>query len=119
MFIAVGCVAAFVHWAVVVGLVQQFALAPLAANMAGWAIAFCVSFAGQSTLTFGDHRAPLLQAARRFLALSLAGFGINEAAYALLLRYSSWRYDVLLALVLAGVAVVTYLMSQRWAFRRT
>jgi hypothetical protein len=60
-----------------------------------------------------------VQAARRFFALSFAGFAINELAYATLLRWSPWRYDVLLAIVLVGVAVLTYLLSRRWAFQRT
>ena len=118
-FVVVGSTAALVHWSVVVTLVRQLGLLPLAANVAGWAVAFSVSFAGQSALTFRDHRAPLLQSMRRFFALSLGGFCINEASYALLLRWSPWRYDVLLAIVLVGVAVVTYLLSRRWAFART
>jgi putative flippase GtrA len=118
-FVAVGGTAALVHWASVVTLVGRLGWPPLAANVAGWAVAFGVSFAGQSALTFRDHRAPLLQSMRRFFALSLGGFCINEASYALLLRYSPWRYDVLLAAVLAGVAVLTYGLSRRWAFVRT
>lgn len=118
-FVVVGGTAALVHWATVVALVRQLALPPLAANVAGWAVAFSVSFAGQSMLTFRDHQAPLAQAMRRFFALSLAGFCINEASYALLLRFSPWRFDVLLALVLVGVAVLTFVLSRRWAFART
>jgi hypothetical protein len=56
------------------------------------------------------------RAARRFFGVSAAGFAINEFAYALLLQWSSWRYDFVLALVLVGVAVITYLLSSRWAF---
>lgn len=118
-FIAVGCTAALVHWAVVVALVRMLGAAPLAANVAGWAVAFTVSFSGQSTLTFRGHGAPYWQAARRFFALSLGGFAINETAYALLLHFSPWRYDLLLALVLVAVAVLTYVLSRRWAFRRS
>jgi putative flippase GtrA len=94
-------------------------LPPLAANVGGWLVAFCVSFAGQFGFTFRDQGAPLAQAARRFFLLSLGGFMLNEAAYAVLLRWSPWRYDLLLALVLVGVAIVTYLLSRRWAFRRS
>jgi len=117
LFILVGSTAAFVHWATVVALVRLLALPPLAANVAGWAVAFSVSFAGQFSLTFRDQGAPLAQAARRFFLLSFGGFMLNEAAYAVLLRWSPWRYDLLLALVLVGVAIVTYLLSRRWAFR--
>jgi hypothetical protein len=37
-------------------------------------------------------------------------------AYAILLRWSGMRYDLVLAIVLVGVAVITYLLSSRWAF---
>lgn len=118
-FIAVGCSAAAVHWGTVVALVQGFGAAPLAANVGGWLVAFLVSFTGQFAFTFRDQGAPVAQAARRFFALSFAGFATNELAYAVLLRWSPWRYDVLLAIVLVGVAVLTYLFSRRWAFQRT
>ena len=39
---------------------------------------------------------------RRFFGVSAAGFAANEVAYALLLHWSSWRYDVVLALVLVA-----------------
>ncbi len=80
-------------------------------------VAFCVSFAGQWCLTFHDQGAPLGRAARRYTLLSLGGFAVNEGAYAVLLRWSPWRYDVLLGVVLCGLAVGTYLLSRAWAFQ--
>lgn len=118
-FVAVGCAAAAVHFGVVVVLVEHSHLPPLAANVAGWAVAFVVSFLGQGLVTCRSRRAPLLQALPRFFAVSLAGFAANEAAYALLLHATGVRYDVLLAGVLLAVAVMTYLLSSRWAFRRS
>jgi putative flippase GtrA len=117
LFACVGATAAAVHWAVAVALVQGVGLAPLNANAGGWGVAFFVSFAGQFGLTFRDHGARLVPAALRFLAVSAMGFAINEAAYALLLRVTAARFDLLLALVLVGVAALTYLLSRRWAFR--
>lgn len=114
---AVGATAAVVHWSVAVGVASAFALAPLLANVLGWVVAFSVSFAGQSLLTFRDQQAPATRAARRFALLSFSGFVVNESAYAAVLRFSPWRYDLLLGLVLVGVAVVTYLVSRHWAFR--
>lgn len=116
-FIAVGCTAAAVHFGTVVALVQWAAVAPLLANVAGWLLAFVVSFSGQHLLTFGDRRAPLAQALPRFFLLSAAGFVVNEAAYAAVLHGTGLRYDVALAIVLVGVAVLTYVASSRWAFR--
>lgn len=117
-FIAVGCAAAAVHWSVVVALVEHAHWQPLAANVAGWLTALVVSFAGHHRLTFAGHGAPAAGAAVRFAAVSAAGFAVNEGAYALLLRWSTQRYDLLLAAVLVGVAFATWWLSRRWVFRR-
>ena len=116
-FIAVGCVAAAVHFGVVVALVQRTGLSPLWANCAAWGVALGVSFAGHWRLSFADQQAPLGRAARRFVALSAAGFAVNETVYALLLRYSTAGYQAALAITLALVAVGTFLLSRHWAFR--
>lgn len=118
-FIIVGCAAAAVHFGTVVALVEALRAAPLLANVAGWLVAFVVSFTGQSRLTFRSHGTPWAVALPRFFLLSLGGFLMNEGAYALLLRWTVLPYDVALALVLVVVAVVTYLLGSRWAFRRT
>ena len=115
-FIAVGCLAAAVHWSVVVALVERMAWLPLWANIVGWLVAFCVSFGGHHHATFKGHGAPLAASAMRFFAVSAAGFAVNEAAYAALLRFSGQRYDVVLGAVLVAVAFVTYLASRHWAF---
>jgi putative flippase GtrA len=116
-FVAVGCTAAAIHFGVVLLLVSRAAVVPLAANVAGWSIAFIASFLGQWRLTFRAQAAPPRQALWRYLVLSLGGFAANEAAYAALLRWTRLPYDLLLAAVLLGVAVFTYVLSSRWAFR--
>ena len=118
-FVAVGCAAAAVHLGVVMLVVENHLAPPLLANIVGWLVAFVVSFAGQHRLTFRDRSAPMLRAARRFFAISAAGFATNEAAYGLLLHVSAIRYDVALAIVLVAVAVMTYVLSSRWAFLRS
>jgi putative flippase GtrA len=116
-FVAVGCAAAAVHFGVVLLLVGSAAAAPLIANVGGWLVAFIASFLGQWRFTFRAQAAPASQALRRYFVLSLGGFAANEAAYAALLRWTRLPYDLLLAAVLLGVAVFTYLLSSRWAFR--
>jgi putative flippase GtrA len=118
-FIAVGCAAAATHFAVVVFLVSQWGVPPLAANVLGWLIAFVVSFTGHWRLTFRAQQAPLLQSVRRFFGISLAAFALNETAYAVMLHWTNMRYDVVLFLILVAVAVITYLLSSRWAFLGT
>ncbi|CDM25582.1 GtrA family protein [Castellaniella defragrans] len=118
-FVIVGCAAAATHWAVAVACVSLGGLPPLAANVVGWLVAFGVSFAGHYHLTFRHQRAPLGRAAARFFLVSALGFAVNEAAYAALLRLTAIRYDVLLALVLVGIAGMTFILGRYWAFRRS
>jgi putative flippase GtrA len=117
-FIMVGCAAAATHWMVVVIAVSGGGMPPLTANLVGWLVAFCVSFAGHFQLTFRQHRAPLVRAARRFFAVSALGFAVNELAYAWLLKATTLRYDVLLALILITIAGMTFILGRLWAFRR-
>lgn len=118
-FVFVGCAAAATHWIIVVALVSQLGARPLVANVAGWLVAFGVSFTGHHRLTFAGHGAPLRRAVTRFFWVSTIGFAVNETAYALLLGTTGLRYDVLLAIVLLGVAVFTYLLGRHWAFPRS
>ncbi|HVN41203.1 MAG TPA: GtrA family protein [Steroidobacteraceae bacterium] len=115
-FIVVGCAAAFVHFVTVVLIVERLALTPLVANVIGWLCAFGVSYSGHYRLTFADHSAPALRSAARFFLISASGFAINESSYAIALRFSHVPYDVLLAIILVAVAVLTYLTSRHWAF---
>jgi putative flippase GtrA len=119
-FIVVGCTAAAVHLGTVMLLVSQLGWAPLLANVAGWMVAFCFSFAGHWFLTFPHSGAPFVRAALRFLLISFMGFAVNEAMYAVLLHFTgtAW-YAVVLFFVLLAVAVMTYLLSSRWAFLGT
>jgi putative flippase GtrA len=118
-FVAVGCAAAAVHFGIVVLLVELLRAPPLAANVAGWLVAFIVSFLGQWQLTFASRGTPWRHALPRYFLLSLAGFAANEAGYAALLHFTALPYDVALAAVLLAVAVMTYLLGSRWVFRRT
>ncbi len=118
-FVAVGCAAAAVHWAVVVVMVSQWGWQPLIANVLGWLLAFTVSFAGHQQLTFRDRQVPVWSSLGRFFVVSAGGFCVNELTYALLLGWSGQRYDLVLATVLLGVAIVTFLLSRHWVFLRS
>lgn len=115
-FTLVGTVAAAVHWLVVVLTVERAGVAPLLANVVGWLVALLCSFVGHWRWTFGDRRVPAGRSARRFFVVSACAFACNSAAYALLLRFSTVRYDIALAAVLLLVAILTYLASRQWAF---
>lgn len=117
-FVLVGCVAAGVHWLVVVLLVERFLGSPLMANVAGWGVAVVVSFVGHHWLTYQGHGVPVGVSAQRFFAVSAAGFAVNELSYALLLHHSGLRYEWLLGFVLVGVALFTYWAGRHWVFFR-
>ncbi len=116
-FLAVGGLASLVHWAVVVALVEADAVRPLLANVAGWMVAFGMSFAGHHLLSFRGHSTPAMLAALRFFVISATGFVLNQAAYAVLIAKTSVSYALLLVVVLAGVAAATYVAGRWWAFR--
>ncbi len=119
LFILVGTLAALTHWGIVIAVVRTLELPALLANLFGWLIAFIVSFSGHYWLTFRQQEAKLGPALGRFFLVSAAGFAINEASYALLLKYSGLRYDILLGMILIALAVLTFLAGRLWAFRRT
>lgn len=112
----VGATAALVHWGVVVALVSSDLLPPLIANIIGWLVAFVVSFSGHYQLTFRHQGTPLRRSVRRFFLLSGAGFLVNESSYAFLLDQTALPYELLLAVVLVGVAFLTFVASRLWAF---
>lgn len=116
-FIAVGCLAAAVHWLTVVTLVERAALRPLLANLFGWLVALGVSFAGHHHLTFRGHGTPLRHSMPRFVALSATGFLINETTFAASLHWSTLGYRILLTGVLVLVAGMTWALSRLWVFR--
>lgn len=117
-FSLTGAVAAAVHLLAVVVLVEAAAIAPLRANLAGFALAFLCSYAGHRRLAFRDHAPHHRQALPRFLLVAVAGLALNQLLFALLLSYVGLPWPMALALVIALVAVATYLLSRSWAFAR-
>jgi putative flippase GtrA len=115
-FVAVGVAATATHWCLVVLLVEVWRLPAAAANLAGWVLAFGVSFAGHYTLTFRHANANWKRSAWRFFLISAGGFAVNELAYVGLLHTMALPYDLLLALLLVAQAGLTFLASRLWAF---
>lgn len=116
-FVVVGTAAAVVHLLVVTALVRLLGWQPLLANVAGWLLAFWVSFIGHYGWTFHGTVLTATASAKRFLVLSAGGFLANECLYAMALRWSTQRFDLLLVGVLLVTAVLTFLASRFWAFQ--
>lgn len=115
-FVLVGASAAMVHWLVVVLLVSGAAWTPLTANVIGWLVAFGVSYSGHYLLTFRAFQSGVRSSLPRFFFLSAMGFTVNEASYAVLLKQTNLPYELLLGMILIGVAVLTFIFSRFWAF---
>lgn len=116
-FIAVGGVATLVHVATVSLLVRWGGWPPVLANVAGWFVAFGCSFAGHRQGTFAARAVDPAVAGRRFFIVSAAAFAANQLGYAMLIAFSPLRYDVAVAVTSLVVALGTYVLSSRWAFR--
>lgn len=114
-----GATAAITHLFVVLWLVEGAGLAPLRANVAGFGLAFIVSYAGHRHFTFAGCDSPHHQALPRFLLVALAGLLLNQGAFALLLSFTSLPYPLALVLVLAAVAVLTFVLGRHWAFSQS
>ncbi|MBY0235445.1 MAG: GtrA family protein [Burkholderiaceae bacterium] len=112
----VGASAAAVHFSVVWLLVSQWQLPALAANVAGFLIAFGVSFLGHHRLSFAAQQATVKSALPRFALVAVLGFVCNELLYAMLLGMGL-EYRLALLIVLVAVAVMTWVLSRFWAFR--
>ena len=119
-FVLVGASAALTHMVVftlVLFLVPT--LWPEIANVAGFLVAFLVSFVGHRRLSFQDAGTSLLQSFMRFAATAVAGFVTNEAVFIALFRV--FGLPTWLALI-GGIvvsAVQTFVLSRFWAFRRS
>lgn len=114
-FGVVGVTAMAVHFIVVIVLVT-FNCHPLLANLAGFLIAFQVSYAGHSLWTFEITERDHKKHKTRFFTVAALGFLINELSYFFLLKLLSLDYRIALALVLCLVSALTFILSRFWAF---
>ncbi|MDD7805395.1 MAG: GtrA family protein [Endozoicomonas sp. (ex Botrylloides leachii)] len=117
-FILVGSLAACVHLAILHTLVSYFSLTPLSGNIIAFAIAFFISYTGQSLWTFGHKQHKHTITLLRFLATQLfCSFALNQGLYALLLHFTGLNYMMASFVVLITVPLVTYTLSKYWAFK--
>lgn len=116
-FVLVGAAAAAVHLTVVGLLVAWARMAPLAANVPGFLLAFAVSYHGHALLTFHRAQARGPAAAARFFVVACLAFGANELLYAAALQWLHWHYLWSQAGVLLVVAAATFVLGKFWAFK--
>lgn len=118
-FVLVGASAALTHMAVfTVVLLLAPTLWPEIANVAGFLVAFLVSFVGHRRLSFQDAGTGLMQSFLRFAATAVAGFVTNEAVFIVLFRVLALPTWVALISGIVLSAVQTFVLSRFWAFKR-
>ena len=119
-FVLVGASAALTHMAVfALVLILVPTLWPELANVAGFLVAFLVSFVGHRRLSFQDADTSLLQSFMRFAATAVAGFVTNEAVFIALFRVLELPTWLALIGGIVVSAVQTFVLSRFWAFRRS
>ena len=116
-FALVGGAAAATHLAVVWLVVGATGMAPLAANVLAFLLAFVVSYNGHALLTFSAAQARGWPVVAKFFAVACLSFVANEALYYIALNWLHWHYFWSLAAVLVLVAIGTFVMSKFWAFK--
>ena len=91
-FAIVGLLAALTHLGVVVALVSAGIAAPLVANVAGFLVAFWVSYAGQRNWTFRATGVAHRRGVPRHFAVAAGSFLLNEGLFWALLRLTPLPY---------------------------
>jgi len=115
-FGSVGGVAALVH--VLVFEALRHGIRPEWANLAGFVVAFGVSFIGHRRLSFRDAQTSVKQSFVRFGLTAVAGFLSNELSFMFLLHHWGWSDWPALIVALGVAAGQTFVLSRWWAFRR-
>jgi putative flippase GtrA len=115
-FALVGIVATCVHVSVVWGLIEQYGIETLLANLVAFLTAFIVSFVGQYLWTFRSNR-DWWGALTRFFPVSSFGFVINNIVLITMLDLGVMSDAHAAMLSACVVPAVTYLAGRFWAFK--
>lgn len=113
-FAIVGLAATAVHAMAALASRQILETTALMANAIGYVSAVGVSYGGSLLWTFRVE-ARLAQAAR-FVGVSLAGLGLNEALTYVIVETLGLPFTVALGVVIIVVPTTTYLLSRCWVF---
>ncbi|WP_420339655.1 GtrA family protein [Roseibium sp.] len=120
-FAIVGVAATLTHAGVAAFLLETGLLPPMLANVAGFIIAFGVSFAGHFYWSFSHMRLErtALRAMLRFFLIAAGGFAVNSGVLALWLNLTPWPDLLGLMVAIAVVPALTFVAARFWAFSHT
>jgi len=113
----IGSLAALVHYCVAVSLEGFMHISPAYSNIAGFVLAFPVSYFGHSKLSFANHQSSHQEALPKFFAVALAGFIANQILVLGLMHLFKLPFWLILGVVMVIIAITSYLMSRFWAFK--
>jgi putative flippase GtrA len=110
-FAMVGAVATLIHYAILIGLVEAFAIAPIVGSTLGFVVGLCFSYVTNRRFTFESqaaHRGTLI----KYVALYGVGLLLNGAIMAALMTLGA---SYLFAQVAAtGIVLVWNFAGARW-----
>ncbi len=116
-FFGVGLVAAFVHFGVLVGLVEMFGVRPVPATLAGYLTATVVSYILNRRLTYASDR-PQAEAAWRFCVVAGIGFLLTGLLMALFIRIAGPAYYFPAQVLTTGIVLFWHFVGHKlWTFR--
>ena len=113
----IGSLAALVHYCVAVSLEGFAHISPAYSNIAGFVLAFPVSYFGHSKLSFANHQSSHQEALPKFFVVALVGFIANQILVLGLMHAFNLPFWLVLGVVMVIVAVSAYLLSRFWAFK--
>jgi len=116
-FTVVGAAAALTHYCIAVGLEAGTELAPAWANLAGFLFGFPVSYFGHKTFSFAQHNTSHSQALPRFFMVAAGGFIANQVMVLAALHITFLPFWLVLGIVMMIVAISSYVLGRRWAFK--
>lgn len=115
-FILVGGLATAIHYFILVLMVQVAGASPVLASSFGFSLSAGFNYLLNRKLTFASDRGHV-EAAPRFLIVTLVGLSLNSVIVWLLVSLLAWHY--LLAQLLATCITIfwNYFANKYWTFR--
>lgn len=115
-FSIIGALATLVHWSVVVFLYNTFSISPLIANFLGYLVAVIVSFYGHRTWVF--LASDSIESRTKYVFISLSALALQQLLIYISIDRILLRFEILMILILGITAIYSFLLMERWAFKK-
>ena len=115
-FSIIGALATLVHWSVVVFLYNTFSISPLIANFLGYLVAVIVSFYGHRTWVF--LASDSIKTRVKYVSISLSALALQQLLIYISIDRILLRFEILMILIIGITAIYSFLLMERWAFKK-